>query len=43
MQETTPLQDTALNTGGGPSRLFILRPIATTLLMIAILLAGIVG
>ncbi|GAB7203634.1 hypothetical protein OS21_01230 [Dickeya oryzae] len=43
MQETTPLQDATLNTGGGPSRLFILRPIATTLLMIAILLAGIVG
>jgi len=29
--------------GGGPSRLFILRPVATTLLMIAILLAGIMG
>ncbi|MEI2263825.1 MdtB/MuxB family multidrug efflux RND transporter permease subunit [Erwinia sp. CGal63] len=29
--------------GGGPSRLFILRPVATTLLMIAILLAGILG
>ena len=29
--------------GGGPSRLFILRPVATTLLMIAILLAGIIG
>lgn len=28
---------------GGPSRLFILRPVATTLLMIAILIAGIVG
>jgi len=28
---------------GGPSRLFILRPVATTLLMIAILLAGIIG
>ncbi|MGB2535815.1 MdtB/MuxB family multidrug efflux RND transporter permease subunit [Hafnia paralvei] len=28
---------------GGPSRLFILRPVATTLLMVAILLAGIVG
>lgn len=27
----------------GPSRLFILRPVATTLLMVAILLAGIVG
>lgn len=30
-------------TGGGPSRLFILRPVATTLFMVAILLAGIVG
>ncbi|MFC3396322.1 MdtB/MuxB family multidrug efflux RND transporter permease subunit [Brenneria rubrifaciens] len=29
--------------GGGPSRLFILRPVATTLLMVAILLAGIIG
>ncbi|WP_411704005.1 MdtB/MuxB family multidrug efflux RND transporter permease subunit [Edaphovirga cremea] len=28
---------------GGPSRQFILRPVATTLLMIAILLAGIIG
>src|SRR5471030_1908373 len=27
----------------GPSRLFILRPVATTLLMVAILLAGIIG
>ncbi|AHG18995.1 multidrug transporter [Chania multitudinisentens RB-25] len=29
--------------GGGPSRLFILRPVATTLFMLAILLAGIIG
>lgn len=29
--------------GDGPSRLFILRPVATTMLMIAILLAGIIG
>lgn len=28
---------------GGPSRQFILRPVATTLLMVAILLAGILG
>lgn len=28
---------------GGPSRLFILRPVATSLFMLAILLAGIVG
>ncbi|CAI2124281.1 MdtB/MuxB family multidrug efflux RND transporter permease subunit [Serratia ficaria] len=31
------------NPGGGPSRLFILRPVATTLLMVVILLAGIIG
>lgn len=31
------------NPGGGPSRLFIVRPVATTLLMIAILLAGVLG
>ncbi|MEI7063085.1 MdtB/MuxB family multidrug efflux RND transporter permease subunit [Dickeya chrysanthemi] len=43
MQGTTPSEDTTLHNSGGPSRLFILRPIATTLLMIAILLAGIVG
>lgn len=28
---------------GGPFRLFIMRPVATTLLMVAILLAGIIG
>ncbi|MTD42671.1 MdtB/MuxB family multidrug efflux RND transporter permease subunit [Erwinia sp. CPCC 100877] len=28
---------------GGPSRLFILRPVATTLIMVAIMLAGIIG
>ena len=28
---------------GGPSRLFIMRPVATTLLMVAIMLAGIIG
>lgn len=37
MQETFPEH------GGGPSRLFILRPVATTLFMVAILLAGIIG
>lgn len=37
------MQDIAPASGGGPSRLFILRPVATTLLMIAILLAGIIG
>ena len=31
------------DSNGGPSRLFILRPVATTLLMIAILLAGVLG
>ena len=34
---------TEMPTGGGPSRQFILRPVATTLLMMAILLAGIIG
>jgi len=28
---------------GGPSRLFIMRPVATTLLMVALLLAGIIA
>ena len=28
---------------GGPSRLFIMRPVATTLLMVAILLAGLIA
>ncbi|MEQ9868443.1 MdtB/MuxB family multidrug efflux RND transporter permease subunit [Pectobacterium odoriferum] len=37
------MQDTVPASGGGPSRLFILRQVATTLLMIAILLAGIIG
>ncbi|WP_409161115.1 MdtB/MuxB family multidrug efflux RND transporter permease subunit [Pectobacterium sp. B2J-2] len=37
------MQDTVPASGGGPSRLFILRPVATTLLMISILLAGIIG
>ncbi|MDC9593218.1 MdtB/MuxB family multidrug efflux RND transporter permease subunit [Xenorhabdus sp. IM139775] len=37
MQSDSPI------TGGGPSRLFILRPVATTLFMIAILLAGLIG
>ncbi|MCL2899603.1 MdtB/MuxB family multidrug efflux RND transporter permease subunit [Brenneria tiliae] len=36
-------QDSVPASGGGPSRLFILRPVATTLLMVAILLAGIIG
>ncbi|AIR85690.1 MdtB/MuxB family multidrug efflux RND transporter permease subunit [Pantoea rwandensis] len=31
------------DSSGGPSRLFILRPVATTLLLIAILLAGVLG
>lgn len=37
MQFETPVKS------GGPSRLFILRPIATTLFMVAIFLAGIIG
>ena len=36
----SPLSDMG---GGGPSRPFILRPIATSLLMVAIVLAGLVG
>ena len=31
------------NQTGGPSRLFIMRPVATTLLMLAIMLAGMIG
>lgn len=37
------MTDKTHNASGGPSRLFILRPVATTLFMVAILLAGIVG
>lgn len=37
--QVTPPEETI----GGPSRQFILRPVATTLLMIAILLAGVLG
>ncbi|QNK33707.1 MdtB/MuxB family multidrug efflux RND transporter permease subunit [Serratia sp. JUb9] len=37
------MQPTPHKANGGPSRLFILRPVATTLLMVAILLAGIIG
>ena len=37
------MQVTPPDASGGPSRQFILRPVATTLLMIAILLAGILG
>ncbi len=37
------MQSMSPNPGGGPSRLFILRPVATTLFMVAILLAGIIG
>ncbi|SFN32505.1 multidrug efflux pump [Izhakiella capsodis] len=37
MQEILP------SSTGGPSRLFILRPVATTLLMIAIMIAGAIG
>ncbi len=37
------MQDMSPGSQGGPSRLFILRPVATTLLMVAILLAGIIG
>ncbi|BFO11329.1 MdtB/MuxB family multidrug efflux RND transporter permease subunit [Serratia rubidaea] len=37
------MQPTPHKANGGPSRLFILRPVATTLFMVAILLAGIIG
>ncbi|MBD2819184.1 MdtB/MuxB family multidrug efflux RND transporter permease subunit [Xenorhabdus sp. 42] len=37
------MQSDVPTTSGGPSRLFILRPVATTLFMIAILLAGLIG
>ncbi len=36
-------EETIERTDGGPSRLFILRPVATTLSMLAILLAGLVA
>ena len=35
--------DVVAPSGGGPSRPFIMRPIATSLLMVAIVLAGLVG
>ena len=38
-----PLRGSKEMPGGGPSRLFILRPVATTLLMIGLLLVGIVA
>ena len=38
-----PPVERAMRSGGGPSRPFILRPVATTLLMLAILLAGLVA
>ncbi|PVZ81161.1 multidrug transporter subunit MdtB [Serratia sp. S1B] len=37
------MQSMSPHSAGGPSRLFILRPVATTLFMVAILLAGIIG
>jgi len=37
------MQSMSPHSGGGPSRLFILRPVATTLFMLAIMLAGIIG
>ena len=36
-------EEEELSQGGGPSRLFILRPVATTLLMLAIALAGFIS
>ncbi len=40
---TEPPEAAAPAQPGGPSRLFILRPVATTLLMIAIVLAGLIS
>ncbi|KEY56666.1 MdtB/MuxB family multidrug efflux RND transporter permease subunit [Serratia sp. DD3] len=37
------MQPISPHSAGGPSRLFILRPVATTLFMVAIMLAGIIG
>jgi multidrug efflux pump len=45
-QDPRPPQEppaVAVGLGGGPSRPFILRPIATSLLMVAIVLGGLVG
>jgi len=39
----TDTPDASLPEAGGPSRPFILRPVATTLLMLALLLAGIIS
>ena len=39
----TDTPDASLPDAGGPSRPFILRPVATTLLMLALLLAGIIA
>jgi len=41
--EEPPVDAVPDRVGGGPSRPFILRPIATSLLMVAIVLAGLVG
>jgi hypothetical protein len=43
MSDPAVAEDRAPPPGGGPSRPFILRPIATSLLMVAIVLAGLVG
>ncbi len=42
-KELAPDASVTPSSTGGPSRLFIMRPVATTLLMVAILLAGIIG
>ena len=42
-RRTSIMQVMPPDASGGPSRQFILRPVATTLLMIAILLAGVLG
>jgi len=43
MSDPSVAEASAPPPGGGPSRPFILRPIATSLLMVAIVLAGLVG
>src|SRR5215471_9827449 len=45
-RDPRPLQSRGSNdmaSGGGPSRLFIMRPVATALLMIGIMLVGVVA
>jgi multidrug efflux pump len=43
MSASDPVAAAAALPGGGPSRAFILRPVATTLVMLALLLAGLIA